>query len=752
MNLTPTRRDWPTTAFLFLACAAAGVGAIAWSSIQIIEWVWHVNLPPTDALQVAISAVYDVAGEWPKTPFFHRVYAALPLAVGIPLTLLISWWVAKVGGMAPPDEKQLAGHVLTDDDQHAARTARDESHSQRGGEGLQIHPSIRISRDRETRGIGVIGSIGGGKTTVLQPLIGAALARGDRCIVLDIKGDYSSGLLDQPGVATLAPWDLRGVAWDLATDIDTTSAAEEFAARIIPVSKGDNPMWANGARSILTGAIISQMRVHPGNWTLSDVGSLVVAPYSYFRRSVVQAYPTCGAFLPEKPTNTTTSFLANLGAFLTPIYKLADAWSFEGHGQTQKNISLRDWLTKSASETPYQCLILGGHGAHEQTARGLAQAALGYLRSIVASPDLPDNPSRRIWLFLDEVAQLGKIEGLERFVEIGRSKGVCTVFGAQDISQIRQHYGPEVEKTWTASVGTWIIARSLGPDSQQWLSKMVGDGRWERSTKSITRGSFLGGQVAPTETTSSQVEERPVIRPEEFGEGMGPIQDERGFWARLFGTDFEGGVRAHLFCPDWHHVYRLDWPYSHLPGSTSAVVYAPWALPGWPDSASAAQSALAEAGCLISSDAGDPPASDEHDDDGEPIRPPTSPRLPGGGATTVIPASPAIDPELLPVFDDPTPARTEAESEHEGALEALGEKAAENLIADTLGDDVAHAAELAGHVIDALNPTSPGSSDAPRIVTRADALRARLQARREKEQEQDQAHQDQNHDGPEPGQ
>lgn len=734
--MTPARRDWPLSTLIFVVIATIGGAAITWLAVQVPQWLGGHEPSASLALRAALTAIENPGGIWDRYSPLDRAAVAAPLALGVPLTLILATITAWWGGTAPTQESQLSGRVLCDDVRHATRVAAREAAQQRGGEGLHIHPDVAISRDRETRGIGVIGSIGGGKTTVLQPLVLAALARGDRAIVLDGgKGDYSAGLLGLPEVATLAPWDRRSLSWDVAHDIDTASAAEEFASRLIPVSRGDNPMWANGARAILAGAIIAQMRARPGVWSLADVGSLITAPYAVFRRSTVTAHPATAQFLPEKPTNTTTSFLANLGAFLAPVYKLADAWSPEGHGQAPNTISLRDWLTKPGQN---QCLILGVHGAHEQTATGLAQAVLGYIRSIVASPDLPDDPDRRIWLFLDEFPQLGKIEGFEKFVEIGRSKGVRVCFGAQDIAQIRGIYGPDVEKTWTSSVGTWIVTRSQGVETPRWLAQMVGDGRWERATKSQTRGSFLGGQVAPTETIAPQIDERPVLRPEEFATGLGPTKQ---------------GVRAILFAPDWTSVYRLTWPFSALPGSAPPVDYAPWTRPGWPDSAAVAQAALAEVAQQVAPDGSDRAAPD--DDDGEPRRPPAPPVVHANFTVTSVPTAPAIDPDLLPIFDDPTPAHAASEraheGAHEGALEALGAKAAEhaaeNLIGDVLGDETAHAVEIIGHALDALDSaSSPGTT--PRIVTRADAIRARREARRAQEHDQE----PQDHDGQEPGQ
>jgi hypothetical protein len=68
---------------------------------------------------------------------------------------------------------------------------------------------------------------------------------------------------------------------------------------------------------------------------------------------------------------------------------------------------------------------------------------LGLLASAVGSPTLAESRSRRMWLFLDEFPQLPPIKQFPTFLELGRSKGVTVVIGAQDTAQIRATYGPE---------------------------------------------------------------------------------------------------------------------------------------------------------------------------------------------------------------------------------------------------------------------------------------------------------------------
>ena len=66
------------------------------------------------------------------------------------------------------------------------------------GRGVELLPGLAIARDRETRHVLILGSVGGGKTQTMLHLIIPAILRGDGVLVLDTKGDMMAGLPAQP--------------------------------------------------------------------------------------------------------------------------------------------------------------------------------------------------------------------------------------------------------------------------------------------------------------------------------------------------------------------------------------------------------------------------------------------------------------------------------------------------------------------------------------------------------------------------
>src|SRR6202521_5683191 len=62
---------------------------------------------------------------------------------------------------------------------------------------------------------------------------------------------------------------------------------------------------------------------------------------------------------------------------------------------------------------------------------------------------LSESPERRVWLFLDEFPQLPPIKQFPTFLELGRSKGIAVVIGAQeDAHQCQRGSGGHQPADW----------------------------------------------------------------------------------------------------------------------------------------------------------------------------------------------------------------------------------------------------------------------------------------------------------------
>jgi hypothetical protein len=414
------------------------------------------------------------------------------------------------------------------------------------GHGLELLSNTAISRDRETRHFLILGSVGGGKTQTMLNLMAGPLARGDGLLVLDTKGDMMAGLPANPEPLLVAPHDQRSWVWDVAADCCVKQDARELAARFIPPST--DPMWSQAAQEIFVACIAYLQEAMPRQWGWADLEAVVNADIATLTQYARDHNPTAARLLNQPDSKTTLSILTTFQTHMRIVSVLAEAWP----DSAAHRFSIRHWLHNPPPHCP---LILQHDPGYPELSRVWIGSMLSLLASAVGSPTLSESMDRRIWLFLDEFPQLPAIKQFPTFLELGRSKGIAVVIGAQDTAQIRAVYGPDQTKAWFGMTGTKIITRINTSDAAEDISRMIGDQEIERRFQSSTRS---GGRVSITE--SLQRELRRVITASELGARLGPTKD---------------GVRI-LLLGLGDAVHELDLPYITLRKLRAPIIPADW--------------------------------------------------------------------------------------------------------------------------------------------------------------------------------
>jgi hypothetical protein len=412
------------------------------------------------------------------------------------------------------------------------------------GRGVELLPSVAISRDRETRHFLILGSVGGGKTQTMLNLILGANARDDTVLVLDTKGDMMAGL---PGAPMLvAPHDRRSLVWDIASDCRIRQDARELAARFIPASP--DPMWSEAASEIFVACVVHLQATKNCLWNWADLDAAVNSDTGTLAQFAKDHNPNAARILAQPDSKTTVSILTTFQTHMRIISVLAEAWP----DNLNRRFSIRDWLIHAPKRAP---LILQHDPGYPELSRIWIGSMLSLLASAVGSPNFTESSERRVWLFLDEFPQLPTIRNFPMFLELGRSKGVAVVIGAQDTAQIRTVYGADRAKAWFGMTGTKIITRINASESAEDISRIIGEQEIERPNRSVTRAS---GRNSVTESLSRET--RRVVTASELATRLGP-------------TDY--GVRV-LFLGLGRDVCELELPYITLPKRRPPTLPAAW--------------------------------------------------------------------------------------------------------------------------------------------------------------------------------
>lgn len=426
-------------------------------------------------------------------PAILKVLEAGPQIAGLLAGGLIFWMTYGDVVIATQD-RHIRGRQRLQGEAALIAWVRDEGED---ADGLHIHSELPpISQSRETRHILIFGGVGSGKTQTLLPLMRAARERGDRMIVFDFKGDFTPDFPSRTDMhdgqeveiedMIFAPWDSRAAPWAVAQDVDTLAAAREFAARMIAEPAGSgNPMWANASRQVLVTCLVELQVTMPGRWGFADLVAGLTRPVDQLTEAARKYFPEAVKALGDggQRNVTTDGIQINLMSYLSVIFDLARAWPTPGI------FSIRDWLTETGSRR-VKTVILQHDGQFESLARAFNGAVIGLAGQLIKSKLVGESKKRKLWFFLDEFPELGKVETILSLAAVGRSKGIRVVIGLQDISQLKKTYSEHDTDSIVSMVGTHVIAHvSPGETAHYIAEKLIGEREIERLDVSMTSGA-----------------------------------------------------------------------------------------------------------------------------------------------------------------------------------------------------------------------------------------------------------------------
>jgi|GEM_PF-2296735 len=540
--------------FLFFL---VGVSGAAWciSKVEVFaQNGWQtINILKAAAglLQLSFSNSADhyqlLYNQFP-VPYNYAAHACVGCGAALAsVGLWLGWWLTS----PQPAVEHLAGRQLKTGKQ-AFKALKKEMQEEIGreAEGVDLYPNISTSFERETKHICAIGGSGAGKTTVLYPIIKEAAERGDRLLIYDNKGEwtrYFNGLI-------LAPWDKRCVAWKISADLENVADARNFAESLIKESS--DPMWSSAARTILTAVLVYLMN-EKENWTLRDVLFEIARGYSHIRAVVREYTPeNAGIVESEEISKTEKGFLINLSTYMANVADLAAAW----HGK--REISIRGWLltNKQFKRQSTRILIMQGNERYRQLEQAYIQAIMEVVGATVSSPTMSESRTRRIWFAFDEIVQAGNIPTLTKMLEVGRSKGIRMIIGAQDLGQIREEYGNNTAEIWTSNISTYFLGSTGAVETAEFLAKLCGKQKIRKYVASYAGGG-RAGSTAEQRQDSWQESEEWIIRPDAFSE-LGNKKKKKGVEMVLL-----TGSR---------NVYKMLWPWVEKKEIRKSEVPAPW--------------------------------------------------------------------------------------------------------------------------------------------------------------------------------
>lgn len=392
----------------------------------------------------------------------------------------------------------------------------------RKSRGITIYPKSALTKKEEQSNILTLGTAGGGKTTVILPLIDQAINRNDRVFIYDEKKEFTTFFLNKKTIL-IAPWDGRSFMWDIANDVLNEYDAEMIASNLIPDSNSQDPMWIKGARLIFTGMLVSLLE-EKSVWGWSDIKNRIQLSQSEMLPLLQRHYSIAASFVVEG-SKTTQGFYVNLIAELSWIETLAVAW-----GDSDKSkFSIREWVNSNHKKMP-NTVIVQSDPRYKSIGAPLCNALLSLMTKHFLS--LPMKNVRDTWLFIDEMANLPPNPSIKMWLELARARGGRAVFGTQSISQIKKNYQHDADTILNLfSVVVAMRVGSAGGESE-YVSNIFGD-------RIVERPSQVGNEKTWQRSSEAVVSEHDLTHIE---------------------MPTKTGVIGYLMVPSWEDVCRLQWP------------------------------------------------------------------------------------------------------------------------------------------------------------------------------------------------
>ena len=372
-------------------------------------------------------------------------------------------------------------------------------------EGIPLWKDKTLPRSRETQHCFIVGSSGTGKTQIIYPMTEKVYMRpGDKAVFWDKKGTYTQAWVGKPGVDYLAYWDKRSIAWLPSAEIHSKRDCHELAEIIIPANPKElQPFFRDTARRILE-AVLVYLFEQGTEWGWGDLYDIFCKPRKEL--TLLLSSTSSGRLVVNDLEADGKSLNDVFGTLNTVIDKnirwYAEAWP-------RKGVSLKKWIDGKS-----KFLIIGGVSKYSAMAQSTADIAIQLIVREILS--LPDDPNRRIWLFLDE---LGTLENLKKLIDAftqGRSKGLCVVAGIQDLGQLKENVGDNLAQTIANVFSTMIILRCTDPITSKWASEILGEQEViETQTSSSVAGNIWEGQKT-TESKQKVIRIKKVFLPSEI--------------------------------------------------------------------------------------------------------------------------------------------------------------------------------------------------------------------------------------------
>lgn len=412
-------------------------------------------------------AIGSLALPFVSLPFW--LWAAFSWAVG----LAPAWWVNKrsLDNLVPWADwfghtKYVSGSRQLLSWQVAHAVSKQASRFSIGG--------VPFPRELEVTHALLVGTTGSGKTVVLKTVLDAMERDNQRVIAVDSGADLATRYYNaERGDIILNPLDARCVPWSPLAEIRSAEDCMAIAKSICPTGDGADKTWTNNAQNFLS-AIFIKLLDKPDATNKDLLHYVSIADLEELREFLAGTH--AAPYVAEGNERMFGSVRSTAQERVAAFFLLDPKAGRDG-------FSIRKFIADDGSSWLFASYL----DDQLELLRYLIATVIDV--AAIASLSLTQSATRRVLFSLDEFDSIGKVDSVLAALTKGRKYGVSVWIGIQTIAQFRKNYGPDGSATITDNLNSWVVLRTPGQETAEYVSKKMGTGDWRRATMQLSHNS-----------------------------------------------------------------------------------------------------------------------------------------------------------------------------------------------------------------------------------------------------------------------
>ena len=380
--------------------------------------------------------------------------------LGFGLCFGLAIWMRDRGRKAALDKYIAGTQIVTE------RQLRRLTKSATKDQSIRV-ASVGIPAWLECRHFALLGTTGAGKTTVMRQMLDKVEARGEPALVYDTSGEFIAHYYrPERGDIILNPFDARSAYWSPFEEMAHPADADRIARQLVSeTGERDDDVWLETSR-ILVANVLRTLNAE-GKTTLPDLLNALQAKTKEEMKVWLAGTSSARTFEDDADRAT--------GSVLFMLAKASNLLQFLWREPGENgSFAFRDFIGGLDSHKgPKPWIFVPRKEDYFEAMKPLLACWLECAAS--ATLGLEPSSNRRLWFFLDELADLPRVDNLTRLLPEGRKFGASVVLTFQAIGQMHRRYGRDSAEALLGCCNTKLYLQLIDRDTRKWASDNIGD-------------------------------------------------------------------------------------------------------------------------------------------------------------------------------------------------------------------------------------------------------------------------------------